>query len=359
MDFSIAKGDLHECRFEERPPAELEPGQARLRVERFGLSANNVTYAMFGEAMKYWDFFPAQEGWGRMPVWGFAEVLESDFEQLAPQTRVYGYLPPSSELVVRPARIDARGFLDASPHRASLPAAYNGYVRVEADSIYEADTEELQMLLRPLFFTSFLLDDFLADASSFGASTVVLSSASSKTANGLAFLLSRRDGVEVVGLTSSRALAFCESLGVYDRVVAYEEIGSLDDAPAVYVDMSGDAKVRGDVHGHFGEELVHSAVVGATHHDRMGAVPESLPGAAPTFFFAPDRVAKRTTEWGREGFETRVAEAWRPYVQWCGGWLEVIEGAGPEALVLAYLDLLDGNVDPAKAHVLSLPAQPG
>jgi hypothetical protein len=354
MDFLIAKHDPHECRFDDAPPAELEPGQARLRVERFGLSANNITYVKFGEAMGYWSFFPAEEGWGRMPVWGFAEVLESDAAELEPGARVYGYLPPSSELVVRPARVDARGFLDASPHRASLPAAYNGYVRVEGDPIYEADTEELQMLLRPLFFTSFLIDDFLEDASLFGASTVVLSSASSKTASGLAFLLSRRDGVEVVGLTSARADAFTDSLGVYDRVVTYEEIESLADAPAVYVDIAGDAQVRSAVHGHFGDALRHSAVVGATHHDRMGAVPDSLPGPPPTFFFAPDRVAKRTTEWGREGFETRVAEAWRPYVEWCRGWLELIEGQAPEPLRHAYLDLLDGDIDPAKAHVLSL-----
>jgi hypothetical protein len=356
MDFLIAKDDLHKCRYAEQPASELEPGQARLRVERFGLSANNITYAMFGEAMSYWKFFPAEDGWGRMPVWGFAEVAESEAGQLEPGTRVYGYLPPSSELVVQPARIDARGFLDASTHRASLPAAYNGYARVDADPIYEAGTEELQMLLRPLFFTSFLIDDFLDDASLFGAHTVVLSSASSKTASGLAFLLSRREGVEVVGLTSERSAAFTDSLGVYDRVVTYGEIESLADTPAVYVDMSGDAQVRGDVHTHYGDALMHSAVVGATHHDRMGAVPDSLPGAPPTFFFAPDRVSKRSTEWGRDGFETRIAEAWRPYVQWCEGWLEVVRGEGQDALENAYLDLLDGKIDPAKAHVLSLPA---
>jgi hypothetical protein len=356
MDFLIAKDDLHSCRFAEQPVTELEPGQARLRVERFGLSANNITYAMFGEAMSYWKFFPSEDGWGRMPVWGFAEVAESEAEQLEAGTRVYGYLPPSSELVVRPARIDARGFLDASAHRADLPAAYNGYARVDADPIYEKDTEELQMLLRPLFFTSFLIDDFLDDASLFGAGSVVLSSASSKTASGLAFLLSRRDGVEVVGLTSERSVAFTDSLGLYDRLVTYGGIGSLADTPAVYVDMAGDAEVRSDVHSHYGDALMHSAVVGATHHDRMGAVPDSLPGPPPTFFFAPDRVAKRTTEWGREGFETRIAEAWRPYVEWCEGWLEVVRGEGPDALQHAYLDLLDGRIDPAKAHVLSLPA---
>jgi hypothetical protein len=356
MDFLIAKNDLHKCRFAEPPARELEPGQARLRVERFGLSANNITYAIFGETMSYWKFFPSEDGWGRMPVWGFAEVIESEAEQLEPDTRVYGYLPPSSELVVQPARVDARGFLDASAHRASLPAAYNGYARIDADPVYEADTEELQMLLRPLFFTSFLIDDFLDDASLFGARTVVLSSASSKTASGLAFLLSRRDGVEVVGLTSQRSVAFTDSLGVYDRVVTYGEIESLADTPAVYVDMSGDAQVRADVHSHYDDALTHSAVVGATHHDRRGAVPDSLPGPPPTFFFAPDRVAKRSTEWGRDGFETRIAEAWRPYVQWCEGWLEVVRGEGPDALEHAYLDLLDGKIDPAKAHVLSLPA---
>jgi hypothetical protein len=356
MDFLIAKDDLHKTRFAEQPASELEPGQARLRVERFGLSANNITYAMFGEAMSYWKFFPAEDGWGRMPVWGFAEVVESEAGQLEPGTRVYGYLPPSSELVVQPARIDARGFLDASTHRSSLPAAYNGYARVDADPIYEPGTEELQMLLRPLFFTSFLIDDFLDDASLFGARTVVLSSASSKTASGLAFLLSHRDGVEVVGLTSERSTAFTDSLGVYDRVVTYGEIESLADTPAVYVDMAGDAQVRGDVHSHYGDELMHSAVVGATHHDRRGAVPDSLPGAPPTFFFAPDRVSKRTTEWGRDGFQARIAEAWGPYVQWCEGWLEVVRGEGQDALEHAYLDLLDGKIDPAKAHVLSLPA---
>ncbi len=355
MDFLIAKDDLHRCRFDDAAAPKLTAGQALLRVDRFGLSANNITYAMFGEGMSYWNFFPAADGWGRMPVWGFADVVESTVEQLAAGVRVYGYLPPSSELVVEPVRVGEQGFTDASPHRANLPAAYNGYARTDADPIYREDTEDLQMLLRPLFFTSWLIDDFLDDASLFGASTAVLSSASSKTANGLAFLLSRREGVEVVGLTSARSAEFTTSLGVYDRVVTYEEIESLADTPAVYVDMAGDAQVRSDVHRHYGEALTHSAVVGATHHDRMGAVPDSLPGPPPTFFFAPDRVAKRSTEWGRDGLEARIAEAWAPYVEWSDGWLEVRRGEGSDALREAYVDLLDGRIDPAKADVLSLP----
>ena len=210
------------------------------------------------------------------------------------------------------------------------------------------------MLLRPLFFTSYLIDDFLHDAAMFGAGTAILSSASSKTASALAYLLSRRGGIEVVGLTSPRSIDFARALDVYDRVVAYGDIDSLADDPSVYVDMAGDAQVRAAVHNHYGEVLTHSAVVGATHHDRMGDVPDSLPGPRPTFFFAPDRVAKRTTEWGRDAFESRLADAWRPYMEWTKGWLEVIHGEGPEALERAYLELLDGHIDPAQGYVLSL-----
>jgi hypothetical protein len=355
MDFLVAKDDLHRCRFDEPDPqAAPGPGQALLNVARFGLTSNNITYAMFGDAMSYWDFFPAEDGWGRVPVWGFAEVADSAVPQLEPGTRVFGYLPPSTALLVAPAHVDAHGFVDASKHRASLPPAYNGYVRVDADPVYDAAHEDQQMLLRPLFFTSWLIGDFLEDSDFFGAGTVILSSGSSKTATALAFLLARRGGIDVIGLTSSGSARFTRELGVYDDVVAYHELDSLPRGRSVYIDMAGDARLRGVVHGHYGDELAHSAVVGATHHDSLGQVPESLPGPRPMFFFAPERVTKRSADWGRAGLERRLADAWRPYLDWTAGWLEVIHANGPDAVQSAYLDLLDGRIDPAKAHVLSL-----
>jgi Protein of unknown function (DUF2855) len=354
MDFLISRDDLARTRFAEEEPLTAGPGQAILRVEHFGLTSNNITYAQFGVAMSYWNFFGAPEGWGRMPVWGFAEVSSSNAEGLEAGRRLYGYLPPSSELLVEPSKIGPHGFVDGAPHRAGLPAAYNGYAATTSDPVYDAEHEDEQMLLRPLFFTSWLIDDFLRDSDLFGAPTVVLSSASSKTASALAFLLSRDHAAEVVGLTSARSAEFTRGLGVYDHVIAYEEIDSLPQGRAVYVDMAGNAKLRSAVHEHFAAELVHSAVVGATHHDSMGAVPETLPGPRPTFFFAPDRVAKRSIEWGRPGLEQRIADSWRPYLDWVGGWLKVIHGAGPEELEAAYQDLLAGRIDPASAHVLTL-----
>src|SRR6266540_7027110 len=102
MDFLVKRDDLRECRIAESEVSGLGPGQALLRVDSFGLTANNVTYAVFGEAMSYWGFFPAPDGWGRVPMWGFAEVERSEAPGVEPGTRIYGYLPPSSHLVVRP-----------------------------------------------------------------------------------------------------------------------------------------------------------------------------------------------------------------------------------------------------------------
>jgi hypothetical protein len=354
VDFLLAKDDLHRCRCVEIETPELQDGQALLAVDRLGLTSNNITYSMFGEAMSYWSFFPAEDGWGRMPVWGFAEVAASRHQDVPVGARVYGYLPPSTQLLVSPGRAGEHGFIDASQHRAKLPPAYNSYARTDADPVYDAAHEDEQMLLRPLFFTSWLIDDFLAEADMFGAGAAVLSSASSKTSSALAYLLSLREGIDVVGLTSARSADFARGLGVYDAIVTYDDMGSLPQGRAIYVDMAGDAALRTAVHTHYGAELAHSAVVGATHHDQMGEVPDSLPGPRPTFFFAPDRVIKRSADWGGDGLEARLAEAWHPYVAWTAGWLKVIHDRGPEAIERAYLDLLDGRIDPAAAHVLSL-----
>jgi hypothetical protein len=354
MDFLVEKTDLESTRFVDEPPAEVEDGQALLSIDSFGLTANNITYAAFGERMSYWDFFPGPEGWGRVPVWGFADVAESRAAGLAAGTRVYGYLPPSTHLLVSPARTGERGFVDGSPHRSGLSAVYNSYATAAHDPIYTAASEDLQMLLRPLFFTSYLIDDFLLAADFFGAVNVVLSSASSKTSSGLAFLLAQREGIEVIGLTSRRSGDFARSLEVYDDVVSYDDAEALPAGRTVYVDMAGDEGVRDAVHGRYRDELAHSSVVGATHHDRLGQVPDDLPGARPKFFFAPDRIAARTAEWGRAGLEQRMAEAWAPYMEWAGRWLKVERAAGPQALESAYRDLLAGRIDPASAHVLSL-----
>jgi NADPH:quinone reductase-like Zn-dependent oxidoreductase len=360
MDFEVERADLHRSRVVDEPPPDLEPGQVLLRVDAFGLTANNVTYAVIGEALRYWQFFPARDPgtWGRIPVWGFADVIGTSVTDVAEGTRVYGYLPMSTHLAVTPGRADERGFADVAPHRAPLPGVYNRYRRVDDDPIHDPQREDHQMLLWPLFATSFLIDDFLDDNGLLDAAAVVVSSASSRTAIGTAYQLTRRKGVQVIGLTSPGNADFVEGLGVYAGVVTYDELTSLPETNAVYVDIAGNGEVRAGVHRRLGDRLGHSMMVGATHWDQPAAPPEDLPGPPPTFFFAPDQVTKRSRDWGQAGLDDRLAAAWREFVEFADGWIRVHRGNGPDAVERAYREVLENRSDPAAGHVLSMREDP-
>jgi hypothetical protein len=350
MDFQVRRDDLRQTRFTEAERLEPGPGEAVLDLETFGLTSNNVTYGLMGDVMSYWKFFPADEGWGRIPVWGFARVSASDHEEVPEGARVYGYFPPSDHLLVRPQPADGGGFVDTTPHRVELPAVYNAYVPAPPEP---ADGEEAQVLFRPLFGTSFLIDDQLDEQGFHGADSVWLSSASSKTALSTAFMLSRRDGIEVVGLTSAPRADFVRGLGVYDRVVTYDELEDTPRERAVYVDISGDAELRGRVHRHLGDELAYDCAVGASHWESVFQDPGELPGPAPEMFFAPARFAKRREDWGAEGLQSRSSEAWGPFAEWSAGWLEVERGSGPEDIERLYLRLVEGEAPPEAGYVLS------
>ena len=286
---AVARDDLSRTALFEGAVPEIGDGEALLRVDRVGLTANNVTYAVLGESFHYWDFFPAEPGWGLVPLWGFADVVASAVGGVPVGGRVYGYLPPASHLVVRPGRADARGFRDASPHRARLPSPYNVYALTTGDAAYRRDREDLLVLYRPLFFTSFMLADYLEDNGWFGAEVLVLSSASSKTAYGTAFLL-RGQTPQVVGLTSAGNVAFTESLGCYDRVLPYEAADQLSPAAATaYLDFAGLRRLRARIRHHLGERLVHEAVVGVTHQDQSGA--QALGGPRRASSSPPTRCA--------------------------------------------------------------------
>ena len=353
-DLLITRDDLANAVVRETSVPEIGPGEVLLRVDRVGMTANNVTYARMGEAMRYWEFFPAAEGWGRVPLWGFAEVEGSNVDEVADGTRVYGFLPSASHLLIR-AEVSSGGISDASPHRAALPRAYNVYVDTSADPSYQAEYEDLQILYRPLFITSFMLDDYLADASLFGAEVVLFSSASSKTAYGTAFLLSQREPrPKLIGLTSPGNVAFTESLDCYDEVVAYSDVASIDSgAPALYIDVSGNPKLRAAIHGHF-ENLVHDAAVGIADDEATFGGTEELPGPAPQFFFAPDQIRKRRADWGPGGIEERYGAAWARFAPTVQNWVDVKVGEGRDDLLAVWLEVLGGRVDPRVGHVISL-----
>jgi len=364
-DFIVNRANLREGTFVTTELGELRAGQILLRVGKFALTANNITYGAAGDTIGYWKFFPAKDGWGRIPVWGFAEVVASKNGEMPVGERVYGYFPMSTHVIVDAAKITPSTFIDAAAHRAGLPPIYNQYNRVAGDPAYFRDREDEIALFRPLFTTSFLIDDLLAESDFFGARNVLLISASSKTALGLAQLLhdQRKGQVKVIGVTSPGNAAFVARTGYYDRVVHYADVASLDArTPVVLVDFAGDVKVTRAIHTHFADQLKYSCIVGATHWEDMargnspisGAKPAPMPGAKPIFFFAPDRAGKRIADWGAAGFRARTGEALSAFIASAKKWLRVVEGRGPGALEKVYGDLVNGKTDPAEGHILLL-----
>jgi hypothetical protein len=359
--FLVRRDRLAEHDLVTEPRGELAPGEVELRLERFGLTANNITYGVLGDQLGYWKFFPEpRPGWGRLPVWGFANVERSTVDGVAVGERVYGYFSMSSHLVVQPRRIDEAGFLDGAPHRRELSPIYNQYRRTTTDPSYRADTEDAQVVLRPLFATAYFLADYLESSAWFGSDTVLMSSASSKLAAITALLIgdaARRAGREVVGLTSPRNAAYVIGLGLYDRVVTYDAVSSLAARPTVFVDMAGNAELRAAVHHRFGDALQRSLLLGSTHWEARGPV-GPLPGPAPELFFAPTRIRERSADWAPGELQRRLAEAWGamlvPLMEPSRGWMRFVEGAGPEAVARAYDALVGGRTRPDEGHVLSL-----
>lgn len=349
---AVNRADLSATRLLSAELPELGEGEVLLKVDRVGLTTNNVTYAVLGAtAFRYWDFFPTEAGLGVVPVWGFANVEASNTAGVSVGARYYGYFPTANYLIVQPGRVDERGFSDATAHRADLPSAYNAYALTTADPSYEVADEDLHTLFRPLFWTSFLLADQVIDQDFHEAAQIIFSSASSKTAYGTAAML-KGQGRDIVGLTSARNVAFVESLGCYDCVLPYEDIATLPEMPTAYLDFAGSSGTLTALRDHLGERLVREVVVGVTHQEAPG--PGALGGPRTTFFFAPDQMRKRSGDWGRDGLEQRLAAAWNAFVPKARGWVDIVVGTGPDALRAAWLDVLTGTAPPRTGHILVL-----
>ena len=354
----VKKDNLAQTELHQVPEEALKEGQIRLRVDHFALTSNNITYAAFGDAMNYWSFYPSGvDGWGIIPVWGFATVTESMNAGVAVGEKLYGYYPMASSVVLEPTKLNDKSFVDGAAHRKELHPVYNQYMRTTADPFYSPDTEAVQALLRPLFITSWLIDDFFDDNQFFGANVAILSSASSKTAYGTAFQLKQREGIEVIGLTSAANVAFCESLGCYTRVLTYEQLDHIkNDAACVYVDFAGNAALRSAIHTRFAN-LKYSCSIGGTHVENLGGS-KGLAGPRAILFFAPAQIKKRIEEWGGAEFGKRMVQAWQSFTKAVTKskepWLITEQHKGAEAVQKAYAQVLGGRGDPRVGHILSL-----
>lgn len=213
MDFVVEKKDPSSIAFIPSLP-ELGEGDVLVRIQHFALTANNISYAVTGDALKYWDFFlvgkeKEKSKRGRIPVWGYGIIVASrqcpaiitqpKNRQQQPVIKIYGYFPMSQYAVLHPIHVTATDFVDGAPHRRGLPAVYNQYMFCDQDPFYNFSASssttplpssssswnggstlstsrqnpsqeqnqkikklvhEAMMVLRPLYFTSWLLVDF-------------------------------------------------------------------------------------------------------------------------------------------------------------------------------------------------------
>jgi len=271
-----------------------------------------------GDIIGYWTFFDPNtygikgDNLGRMPVWGFAEITESGVADLPLGTRIYGFFPPTNYFDIMPVKLNNAGFMDGAAHRRSLHPIYNHYTLTQSDPSFGGPQDSLQPILRPLFTTSFLIDDFLAEENFFGADQVLLLSASSKTALGTAFCLSQRGIINVAGLTSARNKEFVSASGFYNNVQSYDSITDLNpDVRTVIVDMAGNGTITRDIYDHFEEYIVYNCMVGKSHWEGERP-PKITVGAPPIMFFAPERGKKRMRDWGAKGFAEKLGKHWIP-----------------------------------------------
>jgi hypothetical protein len=334
----------------------LAAGHVRMHVERIALTANTVTYATVGDALGYWDFFPTGEpGWGAVPAMGWGRVIESAHPDVAVGGRYYGWYPMARyvDLAVSPT---ADGLRDDGPHRAAHAPVYRAYVATDHDPFYApgTDAEDRHALLRGLFITGWLAEDYFAEQEWFGARRVVVLSASSKTAIGFAHCADARPGLELIGVTSKRNHAFTHALGCYDEVLSYDDVNAIPvDAPIVSIDMAGNGAVLAAVHAHLADVLRHSMAIGRSHHDSpLDAA--ALPGPKPEFFFAPMQVKKRLQDWGLRGYQERVGASLAEFVERSQSWLEIRHVQGAEAAAAAWGEVHAGNTPPDIGCIVSL-----
>lgn len=357
--FQVDKSNLYDAQFiTNESPANLNLGKKEvlLRIDSFAFTSNNVTYGVSGDAIGYWHFFPVDdENKGIIPCWGFATVVSSNNMDVKEGEQFYGFYPMSTHVKMLPTKHTDFGFVDGAEHRKALPSAYNYYYNTSSDQSLQAPFQHLQSLFRPLYITSFLINEFLIDSKYFDAKNVILTSASSKTALGLAFLLhagKSESNIKVLALTSSGNISFLEGLGYYDKVYAYQDIQNLPKESSIIVDFTGNHNVQLELQEYLDTDLVHNCLVGLVDWKNIRGKTK-LP-AKGKFFFAPSHAENKIRTWGSAEFNKRISQSVAAFLTEAKDWLSVEVLKNNEDFLQLYKNMLDGDISPSIGYIAQL-----
>jgi hypothetical protein len=356
--FEVKKDEWSSSRFvSETFTGNLEQDQVLLKIDRFALTTNNITYCAAGDILGYWGFFPAKEGFGRVPVMGYADVAASNHPDVQVGERLWGFYPMSNYLVVKAGRASKSSFFDVSEHRQQYAPIYCNYLRALANPYYEPQREDHDLLLRGLYLTSWLVEDFMFDNETFGADSYLITSASSKTSIALAFAVKSRGEKKAVGITSESNEAFCKNLGCYSEIITYDDVSSFDASESVViVDMAGNVGVLRTLHERFQEKVKYSCLIGTTHIEESKGLLfiTGLPGAKPELFFAPSHAQKRAEALGPGELEALIGQSLKDFQEYSDQWLTVMRASGPQAIESTFNKVLSGHALPSEGYILSV-----
>ncbi|KAF8235026.1 hypothetical protein L208DRAFT_1393236 [Tricholoma matsutake] len=390
-------------------PTDCPPNHVLIKVDRFGFSANNITYQALGEHphFRYFDFHPVPETGaisskthGLIPVWGFGTVDVSNHPRIHQGEQVYGYFAPTRYLLIPVSSNDVNkhAFYVLRPHLPADRRPYNQVLRCATDPHYIATStkEDLTMLYRPLFWTSYWCEDWLFSSRYRDASNILISSASAKTAFCLAYLMKKRiargeinSNVNIIGLTSKKNLAFTNGLGHYHEVFEYDTFTSgmtLQGgqwARWVYVDVAGNKDLNQQVLAHFASPytgtLVACVSLGFTNiapsissaslewrtnsYSATLAMPPSTVTDTTTsilpfwlkfeHFFMVEWLDVRRHQISNDQIFSRQNQAWRELMTDCIGWVK-LDRVYADGVRNAYENVMKNGLGPDEGQIWSL-----
>ncbi len=358
------KNDLSKTRIVQTKNPEIEAEEISVSIESFAFTSNNVTYGVAGNTIGYWQFFKTTEDanneWGCIPVWGFAKIIKSNVDELIVGERLFGYFPPGDILNLKPIKVTNQGFADGKEHRKDLPAVYNNYLRLSGDANYDSSIDNIRSLLFPLHITSFCICDALQDEAYFGGDQIIIVSASSKTAIGLAQgLKETSSALSIIGLTSQKNLGFVKNLGCYDEVITYDHLSNVNfNLKSVMVDMAGSREILGTLHGSLADNMLKCLTVGMTHWDNEVTAEDALGQAMlrerTEFFFAPAHIQKRVTDWGYEGYNQKTNDFMKARSNQSIDWMQVKKINGLKNFISTYEKFVSGDINPNEGIIVEL-----
>ncbi|KAF8155594.1 hypothetical protein B0H34DRAFT_502730 [Crassisporium funariophilum] len=383
-----------------------------IKVDRFGFSANNITYQALGEHphFRYFDFHAAPDSkqdsvssktHGLIPVWGFGTVAKSGHAKIQEGERVYGYFAPTRYFLVpiSPNDVNKFAFYVSRPHLPSDRRPYNQILRCASDPQYTPSpiAEDLTMLYRPLFWTSFWCEDWIHSSNyRGGVSTILISSASSKTAFCLAYLIRKRirhgeisRNTKIIGLTSKRNVGFTKRLGLYHEVLEYDSFVSAaafqgsQNSRWLYVDVAGNDDLNKRINAYFASpytaKLAAIISLGLTNLSPSSTEVSSMAWSTNTFttsespttnssksqstnsfwpqvehFFMPEWLNVRRHQLPVTEIFSRQNQAWKELMVDCTGWVELERMYGAAIVKSAYLRLAKEGLGPDKGLIWSM-----